>query len=399
MELIERIEQLERQARALRPELHFPSTAALEQRLRWLEIVFEEMRSTDSHSVYAETPSGEKLRQILAHTVYIKQDRITLHSLTADPASCVAGDEWFRSDLGKAKLAVDSVVANAKALLREGDVAATNLLFYGDGSDGDVTISSTTTLTRDMYYNNLTVNSSQTLNTNGYRIFVKGILTNNGYIQNNGSNGVPGNLTGGSPGYGGAAGTLGGGGTGGYQFGYWDDTPCYTSPGGGGGGIVLIVARAIINNGTIRANGGNAGNVTTSQEHSGNGSSGTNMTSSFGGAGGAGGSSGSYTGGSGGTVTAPTAAQGGIRALPFAILLRDGTTQFTGGAGGGGGGAYDGYYASGGGGGGGGVVVIVYGSATWGTEQALAGSGGSGWNGGGTGSGGAPGTVIKIQVA
>ena len=31
---------------------------------------------------------------------------------------------------------------------------------YGDGSDGNVTISSgTTVLTRDMYYNNLTINS------------------------------------------------------------------------------------------------------------------------------------------------------------------------------------------------------------------------------------------------
>jgi len=396
MELIDRVEQLERQAKALRPDLHFPSTAALEQRLRWLEIVFEEMKVT---GVRAEIPGEQLLEPPVHHTVYIKQDRITLHSLTADPASCVAGDEWFRSDLGKAKLAVDSVVANAKALLREGDVAATNLLFFGDGSDGDVTIASTTTLTRDMYYNNLTVNSGIALNTNGYRIFVKGTLTNNGYIQNNGSNGVPGNPYYGSPGYGGAAGTLGGGGTGGYQFGYWDEYPCYTSPGGGGGGIVLIIAKTVTNNGTIRANGGSAGNVTTSQNNSGNGPAGTSMTSSFGGAGGAGGSSGSYTGGSGGTVTAPTATQGGIRALPFAILLRDGTTLFTGGAGGGGGGAYDGYYASGGGGGGGGAVVIVYGSASWGTEQASAASGGTGWNGGGTGSGGSAGTVTKIQVS
>ncbi len=399
MELIERIQQLEREVKALRPELHFPSTAALEQRLRWLEIVFEEMRARDNHDVYAETPSEEKLRQILAHTVYIKRDRITLHGVTADPASCIAGDEWFRSDLGKAKLAVDSVVANAKALLREGDVAATNLLFHGDGSDGDVTISSTTTLTRDMYYNNLTVNSGIALNTNGYRIFVKGTLTNNGYIQNNGSNGVPGNPYYGSPGYGGAAGTLGGGGTGGYQFGYWDETPCYTSPGGGGGGIVLIIAKAVTNSGTVRANGGNAGNVTTSQNNSGNGPAGTSMTSSFGGAGGAGGSFGAYSGGAGGTVTPPTAAQGGIRALPFAILLRDGTTLFTGGAGGGGGGAYDGYYASGGGGGGGGAVVIVYGSATWGTEQAVGGTGGTGWNSTGQGSPGYNGTVTKIQVS
>ncbi len=125
MELIERVEQLESELKALRPDLHFPSTATLEHRLRWLEIVLEETRARNCHGVYAETPSEEKLRQLLAHTVYIKQDRITLHSLTADPGSVVAGDVWFRSDLGKSKQAIDAVVANAKLLRREGDVIAT----------------------------------------------------------------------------------------------------------------------------------------------------------------------------------------------------------------------------------------------------------------------------------
>ncbi len=47
---------------------------------------------------------------------------------------------------------------------------------YGFGQDGDVTIASDTTLSRDMYYNNLTINSSCTLDSNGYRIFVRGTL-------------------------------------------------------------------------------------------------------------------------------------------------------------------------------------------------------------------------------
>ncbi|MBM3131956.1 MAG: hypothetical protein FJZ95_02840, partial [Chloroflexi bacterium] len=42
---------------------------------------------------------------------------------------------------------------------------------FGDGSDGDVTISADTDLTRDMYYNTLTVNSTKILSTKGYRIF------------------------------------------------------------------------------------------------------------------------------------------------------------------------------------------------------------------------------------
>ena len=48
--------------------------------------------------------------------------------------------------------------------------------WFGDGSDGDVTISSSVSLTRDMYYNNLTIASGGVLATNGYRVHVKGIL-------------------------------------------------------------------------------------------------------------------------------------------------------------------------------------------------------------------------------
>lgn len=59
----------------------------------------------------------------------------------------------------------------------------TILNYFGDGSDGDVTISTNTTLTRDMYYNNLTVNSGITLTTNNFKIFVKETLTNNGTIK------------------------------------------------------------------------------------------------------------------------------------------------------------------------------------------------------------------------
>jgi hypothetical protein len=47
---------------------------------------------------------------------------------------------------------------------------------YGFGQDGDVTIAADTVLTRDMYYNDLNINSSCTLDTNGYRVFVRGTL-------------------------------------------------------------------------------------------------------------------------------------------------------------------------------------------------------------------------------
>ena len=48
---------------------------------------------------------------------------------------------------------------------------------YGFGQDGNVTITADTTLARDMFYNDLSINSSCTLDTNGYRVFVRGTLT------------------------------------------------------------------------------------------------------------------------------------------------------------------------------------------------------------------------------
>jgi hypothetical protein len=47
---------------------------------------------------------------------------------------------------------------------------------YGFGQDGDVTLTANTTLSRDMYYDDLTINSGVTLDTNGYRVFVRGTL-------------------------------------------------------------------------------------------------------------------------------------------------------------------------------------------------------------------------------
>lgn len=87
--------------------------------------------------------------------------------------------------------------------------------WFGDGEDGDAVISVPTTLTRDMYFNNLTLSS--TLMTNGFRVFVKNLLTLSGTtgatgvrLQNNG-----GHATGASGvadfGTGAAWGTLGGG--------------------------------------------------------------------------------------------------------------------------------------------------------------------------------------------
>ncbi len=61
--------------------------------------------------------------------------------------------------------------------------------YFGNGSDGDVTISSwTTTLTRDMYYNNLTITSPWVLDPAWYRIFVKWTLSWTWTIRRNWNN-------------------------------------------------------------------------------------------------------------------------------------------------------------------------------------------------------------------
>lgn len=51
------------------------------------------------------------------------------------------------------------------------------LAVYGPGTDGNVTITGTVVLDRDMYYNNLTVLANAQLDTNGYRVFIKDTLT------------------------------------------------------------------------------------------------------------------------------------------------------------------------------------------------------------------------------
>lgn len=55
--------------------------------------------------------------------------------------------------------------------------------WLGDGADGNVTISSDTVLTRDMFYNSLTVNAGVKLDTNGFRVFVKGTANILGTVE------------------------------------------------------------------------------------------------------------------------------------------------------------------------------------------------------------------------
>lgn len=148
---------------------------------------------------------------------------------------------------------------------------------YGDGSDGNVTISTDTTLTGNKQYNNLTINSGITLNVNDYIVRVLDTLTNNGTIigkataggagaptkVNTGHNGGASNV--------GTAGTNGSGdggnsGAGGGQLDYrppGGDWRAYLGGNGGAGGNggfgcgdITIYAYNFNNANTINSSGG-----------------------------------------------------------------------------------------------------------------------------------------------
>jgi len=192
--------------------------------------------------------------------------------------------------------------------------ALSNLLF-GDGSDGDVTISTTANLTRDMYYRNLILNGSAYLQTNGYRIFVSEVL----------------DLTS-AP-----AGAI--------AFDSSAGTAASGTTGGGGAAAVAGVTVGGKGAGGAGANGATAAGA--------NGTAGTNQTPANGGAGGAGGASGTGSGGGAGTGGAGGTIANSLSIHRWTADLLRGTSLIAAGAGGGGGAGGAGDGTAGGGGGGG----------------------------------------------
>jgi len=149
----------------------------------------------------------------------IQLRRGTAASWTSANPILAQGEEGYETDTGKIKIG-DGVTAWA-SLPYGGPIgpAQTNVIeSYGDGSDGNVTISSgVTTLTKDMYYNNLTINGTGQINIVGYRIFVAGILDISAAgvaaIYSNGGNGSnSASQTGGAVGAASASVTVGGSG-------------------------------------------------------------------------------------------------------------------------------------------------------------------------------------------
>jgi hypothetical protein len=270
----------------------------------------------------------------------------------------------------------------------------------------DIVYSSNTTLTTDIFCENLTINSAVVLSTNGFRIFCRSKLINNGSIQNNGING--------SGGLGGAI----------------NDTlqrPLGMG-GNGGNGSTNSTVRAL--NGVSRnfcivnAFGGNGGQRTTLRGIGGTCTVIANQNALFnpfnaivgkdasgnmiqGGAGGGGGEKGTNTSNGGGGGSG-----GGVIMICANEIINNGFIRVNGGAGEG----FTQYSsttltgASSGGGGGGGTVIIVTSSLTNLTNriQGIQVAGGNSWFGeintsssslsGGNGTRGNPGRIIIVRV-
>ena len=272
---------------------------------------------------------------------------------------------------------------------------------FGDGVDGDATISANTSLTSDKYYDDLTIDTDIELNTNGYRLFVRGTLTfgNSAVIHNNGED-----ATDGGDGGAGGAGDSGGGEAG---------------DGGSGGGAGTLMGGVDGSNGCVGGDGATdggsgdigfsgSGNTTffdpcASDQVGGAGKAGEAGAegASGGGAGGASGSGGA--GGSASLSSFPFSSTDPHLILPFrdfygnssyAQCIYPSCGSGSGGSGGGGG-AKDTYNGGGGGGSGGsggsgGVVLIAARIISAGTSTIISANGGDGGDGGNGGFGEVP---------
>ncbi len=224
------------------------------------------------------------------------------------------------------------------------------LAFYGDGSDGNLAAGAgVTTLGKDTYYNNVTLNATDTIATAGYRLFIKGTLTmaNGAIIRNNGGVGADG-------------------------------------VGGAGGAAGIAAPSGTVLGGSAAGAGGSlaAGAV------------GTVLADSLGGSGGGGGAGGVNGGGIGGVATVPAATDGGVRNLPNAVELRAtgaaAITYINPGCGGGGGG------------GSGGALVVAACIASIAAVNSIQANGGAGGNATGTagngGGGGGGGGGVNVFI-
>ena len=259
---------------------------------------------------------------------------------------------------------------------------------FGDGSDGDATITGgTTTNTREWHYNNLTITGTGILKPRGHRIFVKGVLTINagGSINDDGvagGTGVSGgtalsnlsnSVLGAGSGAGGAGRTTTGAGNAGATSSNCSTNNVAAQPIGGVGGGISAPVWA----------GGTAGAApvpTISQKWNSNGAiwSGRNCngSSTFNGGSGGGGGALDLTGGTG--TSGNGGSGGGIVYVSAKTVANAGSITANGGAGGSGAATGTASAGAGAGGGGGLVTLITTTNSSFGTVTANPGAVGSG---------------------
>lgn len=302
---------------------------------------------------------------------------VGIHEITT------AGAMSFRSLTGSGAVSValsgSTVVVSGSATP---SLLGIGLGFFGDGSDGDADLDGSSTVlgmvpasigtnvyggmgavnrygpTRDMHFNNLTINSGTFLSTN-HRVFVKGTLTLHGFIGFAGVNGSNGTAV-----FGGAGGTAGGAGSLGQQ-----------SAGGAGGapaGAAVAGGAATTCPPFAENTGGTAGAI------GGNGAAGGRMK----GGGGGGGRTGTGIGGAAGIVTAAGSGEGSLSNLIQAVTGRYllNNSRYSGGSGGAGGRGVGAGSGGGGGGGSSGGPVLVCARYITGSGYLWA-DGGNGGNG------------------
>jgi hypothetical protein len=275
--------------------------------------------------------------------------------------------------------------------------------YFGDGSDGAFTANgvtampgatlsgSTYTLTRDVYFTDLTVNSGVTIDTHGYRIYCRGTLSGAGTISSNGlastsrsagTGGLNGSVSGGSV-----------GGDGGLQNGAGTAAPAVGRGHGGiggAGGAGTGFAGGAAPTSPLPPLGGIRRSLNELIDAVWWNTTAAAMQVIFGGGGGSGGGGSSAAAGGGGG--------GGGGVVIVAVRVLSGTLAFA--AKGGAGGPALGTNAGGGGGGGGGAIHLLYGNKLgWsGTTDVSGGAGGAKNGTGVNGVAGSAGNVIQLAV-
>ncbi len=427
------------------PESALDQLRALEERLTLLEL----NRLNFPLDPVSESVLKKEVQKTLDNILVLKGGQTKYNTGTG----FFLGNESAAYKFSIGNATTDYLTWDGSTLVYTGVVSSLGL--FGDGSDGDVTISTNTTLSADKKYRNLTINTGVTLTTAGYAIYVLGTLTITGTGKIDNSGGAGGNggaASSGVAGTAGAAGAAAGGGTfTAGKAGVAGVAGVYNSTGqvNGTAGNAGVAANPSLgasggaggaggdanNPGSVGGAAGAAGTATAetvlvkapAYEVSANlSASETTLTKKLtaiasssglllspgasGGSGGSGGESGgnpnfTASGGSGGS-----GASGGVVFIAARTIANAGTISANGGAGGAAGAPFQDVGAivggsGGGGGGGGGAVVLVYETLSGaGTTTASGGTGGAksdGLNGGSNGvvgANGTAGTVYKLKI-